>query len=387
MAGGNKGDGWQVKLRGNILTFLAKTNTAIYRGCKVAIDSTGYLVMATGTAAMKFVGIAEESCTQAEATAGATIRVRRHGVVKMVKNTATAKSDVGKLFYAHTVQGAAGVTDEVVALAGVASYDNPVGLCVRQEPDVPGGSVFTVKKYLMIDITPSAWAAGDVATHAALAAQDAHEAAGIGPTITTDANSAATIDAAEFYGGLVALTYAGVASFTLATSGIAAGTLCRIVKANATAGALTITGGTLTGPQCVGDVFTGCANDGDSVLIMCVSDDVFRVIDVCQQRKTSVVSGDDQTITPAQWLGGKVELSIAGAVTTNTILPASGIPIGSQCTFVKTGTTGDVKIKGTTLEGKGVTANVVQGQDAQYDYVIIENTGVDAFQMVAHECI
>lgn len=385
MAGGNKGDGWQVKLRGNILSFLAKTNTAIYRGCKVAIDSTGYLVMATGTAAMKFVGIAEESCTQAEATAGATIRVRRHGIVKMVKSTATAKSDVGKLFYAHTVQDAS--NDEVVALAGVAAYDNPVGLCVRQEPDVPGGSVFTAKKYLMIDITPSAWAAGDVSTHASLAAQDAHEAAGIGPTITTDANSGATIDAAEFYGGLVALTYAGVASFTLATSGIAAGTQCRIVKANATAGALTITGGTLTGPQCVGDDFVGCPNDGDSVLIMCVSDDVFRVIDVCQQRKTSVVSGDDPTITSAQWLGGKVELSKAGVITTNVILPASGIPIGSQCTFVKTGSAGDVKIKGTTLVGKGVTANVVQNQDAQYDYVVIENTGVDAFQMVAHECV
>ncbi|KKM62952.1 hypothetical protein LCGC14_1516500, partial [marine sediment metagenome] len=207
MAGGNK----QIfaKLKGNILSFPVKIATAIYRGTEVAIDSAGYLIQAGDGAAMKFVGIAEEACTVAQAVANGTvnIKVRRHAIVRMTKNTTSVVTDVSKLVYAHTTHTAS--VDGLVGLVGATTYDNIVGLVVRREPDTPGGNTYA-NDFLMVDITPAPWSAADISTHVALADQTAHTADAIAPVLDTETITSPVITSAEFIGGLVLCTYAGV---------------------------------------------------------------------------------------------------------------------------------------------------------------------------------
>ncbi len=384
MAGGNKQ--MYAKLKGNILAFPVKIATAIYRGTAVAIDAAGYLIQAGDGAAMKFVGIAEEACTAAQAVADGTIsiRCRRHGIIRMTKRTTSAVTDVGKLVYAHTTHTAS--VDALVGLVASTTFDNIVGLVVRREPDTPGGTVYD-NDWLMVDITPAPWSAADIATHVALADQTAHTADAIAPVVDTESGTDPTITSAEFIGGQVLCTYAGVSTPTLPASGPDAGTLCRFVKGHATIGTLTIDATTLVGPQCASNEFIGCPNLGDSVLIQCVGADSYRVVDVSEQIKPVTVAGDDPTITASQFIGGKVILSKAGATTTATTLPASGVPIGARCTFLKTGSAGSVKLTATAFVGAGTTANVFTLCDAQYDTVTVECTGDDAYQVVSHAVV
>lgn len=383
MAGGQLGQGWQVKLRGNILSFPVKIATAIYRGTAVAIDAAGYLIQAGDGAAMKFVGIAEEGCTVAEAVADGTItiRCRRHGIVRMTKNTTSAANDVGKLVYAHTTHTAS--VDGLVGLIAATTYDNAVGLVVRREPDTPGGAAYT-NNWLMVDITPAPWSATDVATHAALADQTAHEDAGISPSLTTETIAAPTTTAAEFYGRVILFTFAGAIAITLPASGVVAGTLCRLIKGSATGGLLTIDATTLVGAQCDSNEFIGCGNEGDSVLIENVGADSYRVVDVQQAEVITDYSGDDPTITALAFMGGKVTLSQAGATTTATTLPASGVAVGAKCQFLKTGSAGDVKVTATALVGNATTSNVVTGQDADNDVIEVQCITDDSYQVVGY---
>lgn len=382
MAGGNVGIGMVAKLKGDILSFPVKIATLILRGTPVAIDSAGYLIEAADSAAMKFVGIAEEGCTVADAVADGTIslRVRRHGIFRMTKNTTSAVTDVGKLAYAHTAQTAS--VDALVALAAVTTYDNAVGLIVRREPDEPGGAAFT-KNYLMVDITPSPWSAADITTHAALADQTAHTEDGIAPVVDTEAGASPTITVAEFIGRTVLCSAAGASAVTLPTAaGITAGTICRFIKTGSV-GAFTVAGGTLVGQQCASNVFYGCSNIGDSVDVQAVGTNSFRIVNVSQQVIETTYSGDDPTVTAAAFLGGLVTLSQAGATSTATTLPASGVPVGTRCRFRKTGSAGSVKLTATALVGAGTTANVVTTCDAQYDVCVVECIGDDDYQVVS----
>ncbi|KKL87909.1 hypothetical protein LCGC14_1930010 [marine sediment metagenome] len=383
MAGGNKGAGLVVKLRGDILSFPVKIATAIYRGTQVAIDSAGYLIQAGDGAAMKFVGIAEEACTVAQAVADGTIsiRVRRHGIVRMTKNTTSAVTDVGALVYSHTTHTAS--VDELVGLAGACTYDNCVGLVVRREPDTPGGTAYT-NNYLMVDITPSPWSTIDLSTHIALNDQNAHVAGGIGPSLITETVTNPTTTAAEFFGGIIALTYAGVVTVVLPASGVDAGTVCRIVKASATGGLLAISATTLVGEQCASNAFIGCGNNGDSVDIMCVGADSYRVIAVNQAEVITDYSGDDPDITALAFMGGKVTLSQAGATTTATDLPSSGVAIGAKCQILKTGSAGDVKVTATGLVGNATSSNVVTGQDADNDVIEVQCIAADSYQVTGY---
>jgi hypothetical protein len=156
MAGGNKGQAMQAKLRGDILSFPVKIATAIYRGTMVGIDGTGYLVQMSDLGAITFAGIAEEGCTAAEAVADGTVsvRVRRRGIFRMTKNTTSAVTDVGCIAYAHTGHSAS--VNELVGLAAVCTYDNAIGLIVRREPDTPNGSAYTLN-YLMVEIVPAVY--------------------------------------------------------------------------------------------------------------------------------------------------------------------------------------------------------------------------------------
>ena len=328
MAGGNVQ--MNVKLKGNILAFPVKISTAIFRGSSVGIDSAGYLIQMDDDAAVKFVGIAEEACTVAQAVADGTIniRVRRHGIVRMTKNTTSAVTDVGKLVYAHTEHTAS--VQELVGLAGACTEDNIIGLVVRREPDTPGGTAYT-NDWLMVDITPAPWSAADITTHAALADQTAHTLDGIAPaTYAAEAGaSPQTLTAAQFEDTLVHITTAGVMALTLPATGIAAGTICRIVKTG-TIGLLTMGATTLIGKQCNGNFFYGCEHIGDSVDVLCIAADSYVVLNVNQKRPILAKGAGAQTLTDAAGetvMNPMVILANTGALTVDA---AAGANIGAE---------------------------------------------------------
>jgi hypothetical protein len=381
MAGGNLGNAVQVKAKGDILSFPVYQSTTIYRGGPVAINiSHGFAVMAEDTANHRFVGIAEEGVDNSSGSDGDKIvRVRRKGIFRVTKNAASAATDVGQLAFMHTAQGSS--TDFLVDLAAAVTNGVAVGLIVRREPDTPGGSAYT-KKYLMVDITPAPWQSIDLTTHAALTDQTAHYDAGIAPSQTTETSTTPTITAAEYMTRNVVLTYAGTSTFTLPTSGITTGTQCRFVKGSSTAGALIITGGTLVGSGCVSNVFTGCANDGDSVVIQAVGTNSFRVVSVHQ--KEPVINAETSatvTITAAEWYGGITLHTYAGAVAVT--LPASGVRAGTLHTFVKNHVTaGLLTIGATALVGPQCVSNDFIGCPNNNDSVTIMCVGNDSYRVV-----
>jgi hypothetical protein len=382
MAGGNKGGKVEAKLKGDIISLPVYLSTTIYRGTAVAIDSSGYAVPCGDTSGHKFMGIAEEKAVDATGVSGAaTIRVRRHGIFKMVKNTTSAVTDVGQIAYmvtTHTVS-----VDEKIGLYAVPTYKVAVGLIVRREPDVPGGSTYT-SNYLMVDITPSPWAAMDLTTHAALADQTAHTDSAIAGVVDVETSATPTITAAEFYGRLVTCGYAGTNTFTLPTSGVAAGTQCRFVKVHATTGALIITGGTLTGPQVVANVFTGCPYLGDSVTIECVSANVYQITELSQYVRpvgtdstgTATVLADEfnQGLYTATYNSGATALTLATTLT----------KVGALCRFVNAHAASFLfTVTGGTLVGAQTASNVFTGCPNNGDSVLIQCVGTNSFRVVS----
>jgi len=138
MAGGNKGDGMQVKLRGNILSHPVASGALILRGCMVNAKATGFAALASDTSSEIFAGISEEGNTAAEASSDGAkdVRVRRKGIFKMtLDNTskAAAPTLVGQLVYVHTTQTAS--VDELVGLAANVSNNVLVGKIVKHGTD------------------------------------------------------------------------------------------------------------------------------------------------------------------------------------------------------------------------------------------------------------
>lgn len=181
MAGGNMGNALQAKLKGDILSFLVKSGAVIYGGAPVAIDSTGYAVMAADTATHKFVGMAEEGNTAAEASGNGivSVKVRRRGIFRMKFYNAGAQiTDVGKLVGMHSVQGAAGGADYMVELFASTSNGVAVGVVVKYE------SV----NYVWVDILP--WAgfisASDLAAHLLVSDMTAHLVDGVAADMADD---------------------------------------------------------------------------------------------------------------------------------------------------------------------------------------------------------
>ncbi len=383
MAGGNK----QVyaKLKGNILSFPVKIATAIFRGTQVAIDSAGYLVQIDDDAAMKFVGISEEACTVAQAVADGTIniRVRRHGIFRMTKNTTSAVTDVGKLVYAHTEHTAS--VDALVGLAGATTYDNIVGLVVRREPDTPGGTDYD-EDWLMVDITPAPWSAADITTHAALADQTAHTLDGIAPaTYTAEAGaSPQTLTAAQFEDTLVHITTNGVMALTLPTTGVAAGTICRIVKTGSV-GQLTVIAGTLIGHQTDSNTFSGCDEVGDSVDVLCIAANSYVILNVNQYspdiQYAEEAGSDPETVSSLEFNTGLIHLTTVGTMTFT--LPTTGVHPGSVCRIVKTGAVGLTDIIAGTLIGRQTISNVFYGCYNVGDSVEVLCIGDDSYVILS----
>jgi len=144
MAGGNKGDQVQVKVRGNILSYrtYASGGTAVaasFRGTMVNINDEGFALQGADLSGANFAGIAEEAIAAETVTnqAGAPfVRVRRKGIFKMKldgTSKAAAPTLVGELVYVHTAQAAA--VDELVGLSANVSNYVLVGKIVKHGTD------------------------------------------------------------------------------------------------------------------------------------------------------------------------------------------------------------------------------------------------------------
>ena len=167
---------------------------------------------------------------------------------------------------------------------------------------------------------------------------------------------------------------------SLPATGPNAGTLCLFVKGHATAGALTIDATTLVGQQCASNAFIGCANLGDSVLIQCVGADSYRVVAV-SQAIVPVAFATDATVSAAQWLSGSINCSKNGAQAVQ--LPASGIPVGSTCIFINTGSAAARTYAATALVGGAASGNAHAAADAVGDSIIILCNGADDYTVIA----
>jgi hypothetical protein len=100
MAGGNIGHKLQFKGRGDILTYLVKAATHIYRGSMVCINTAnGYAYPGADTANFVFVGFAEEEADNTSGADGAkSVRCRRNGIVRIAKTGGTvAITEVGSV--------------------------------------------------------------------------------------------------------------------------------------------------------------------------------------------------------------------------------------------------------------------------------------------------
>ena len=136
MAGGNKGDQLQVKIKGNILSHPVAASALILRGCMVNVKATGFAALASDTISESFAGISEEGNTVAQAVANGTknVRCRRRGIFKMKLNAAVAAPTlVGSLVYVHTPQSAS--VDELIGLTGAVSNHVLVGKIVKHGTD------------------------------------------------------------------------------------------------------------------------------------------------------------------------------------------------------------------------------------------------------------
>jgi hypothetical protein len=86
--------------------------------------------------------------------------------------------------------------------------------------------------------------------------------------------------------------------------------------------------------------------------------------------------------TAAQFMRGCVLATCAAA--TDITLPATGVPIGAQCTFIKTaGSTAELKLSATALIGPGSTSNEATGADAIGDSYTVTCIANDSYVITA----
>ena len=375
MSGGDIGNALQVRLKGDILSFPVKAAAVIYRGAPVAADSSGYAVMASDAAAMKFLGMAEEGNTAAEASSNGAVsaKVRRRGIFRM-KLTGVAITDIGLRAYAETAQGAVGGNDYAVALAASSTYKNLVGTIVKLD---------ATTHYCWVDIAPEYGVDMDITTHEAKVAQDAHTQNAIAPTVNAETSATPTINAAKFMGRLVTLANTTSSTFTLPSTGVTAGTVCRFVASAVSTGGMIITGGTLTGPQCASNVFTGCLNLGDSVDIECISANVYQVVALSQIRP---LVGTDATgtvtLTASQFNSG-LFLCKDTAGGTAVTLPTTGVAIDALCRIAHAhATAAMMTVTGGTLVGAQSAANVFTGCPSNGDSVLVQCVAANSYRIL-----
>lgn len=83
---------------GLLVSYAVKANTRIWKGALVCVDSTGFLVPASDTAGLRFVGVAFESVDNTGGTNGAIrCRVIKRGSFVYNRTGTYSQADVGTL--------------------------------------------------------------------------------------------------------------------------------------------------------------------------------------------------------------------------------------------------------------------------------------------------
>jgi len=352
MSGGDIGNALQVRLKGDILSFPVKSGAVIYRGAPVGADSSGYAVMASDAAAMKFLGMAEEGNTAAEASSNGAVsaKVRRRGIFRM-KLTGVAITDIGLRAYAETAQGAVGGNDYAVALAASSTYKNLVGTIVKLD---------ATTHYCWVDIAPEYGVDMDITTHTALAAQDAHYMAGIS-NLSWDSSSTTPAPAiADMRTRVITLSATAAAELTL-PAGVAAndGMELTILATGARVAPVTIkpTTDTIMGAA----TYLALHNRYDAIVLKYdFSATDWKVVSEWRAKTGIAETSATPTCTAAEFMRGYITNTQAVAAI-DFALPASGVVPGSRCLFVNTGAAvADLPkfdIDATALIGPHCTAN------------------------------
>jgi len=369
MAGGNIGNALQVRLKGDILSFPVKIATAIYRGAPVAADSTGYAVMASDEAAMKFLGIAEESNTVAEAVASGTVsvKVRRRGIFRM-KLTGVDITHIGLRAYAETAQGAS--TDYAVALAASSAYKNLIGTIVKLD---------ATDNYCWVDIAPEYGVDMDVTAHEALHSGDAHVISAIAGEAYTLAGTDPSITFAMALKRAVVLSDNTPNVVTLPTAAamdaLGDGLTFRVVKGGTGVDAVTFTPG--AGSVIAGD---GVINNSTLVRTMAPGDSITFTYTKTTPATTYTVVAETHapygvkvtetgTISLAQMrAGGVIEVANGAAATLDLATPTGVFDLYRRVSFVKTaGNSFAITLTTAGAETIDGAANDGADMDALYD--------------------
>ncbi|MFH0902761.1 MAG: hypothetical protein V2A73_19190, partial [Pseudomonadota bacterium] len=119
---------------GVLTTYLVAATTKIYNGSLVAVNSTGYLVPAADTAALKVVGRAEQQVDNSAGLDGALSCNVLEGVFRWVNGTATVtQAYVGLRCYVQDDQSVA-ITSTNDIVAGIVTEIDTSGVWVKTSP-------------------------------------------------------------------------------------------------------------------------------------------------------------------------------------------------------------------------------------------------------------
>jgi hypothetical protein len=132
MAGGNKGSAKRWK-PGLYIALPVAESTIIYEGCKVAVNDSGYLIMAAHNATniKAFVGVSREYVDNSAGANGAKVcNIVREGAYEMLTSGVT-QANVGDIAYANVGQTAS--VDETVKVGSTAGLTAaiPTGKVLR----------------------------------------------------------------------------------------------------------------------------------------------------------------------------------------------------------------------------------------------------------------
>ncbi len=117
---------------GLLVAYLVKGGVHIWKGALVCVDSTGYLVPASDTANLRFVGVAFESADNTNGANGAKkCRVIKRGTFVYNRSGAFSQSDLGTVVNAVSDNEVAKTTTNNIAVGTVVELPSNTTVRIR----------------------------------------------------------------------------------------------------------------------------------------------------------------------------------------------------------------------------------------------------------------
>jgi len=117
---------------GLLVAYLVKGGVRIWKGALVCVDSSGYLVPASDTANLRFVGVAFESVDNASGADGAKrCRVIKRGTFVYNRSGAFSQSDLGTVVKALSDNEVAKTTTNNITVGTVVELPSSTTVRIR----------------------------------------------------------------------------------------------------------------------------------------------------------------------------------------------------------------------------------------------------------------